>query len=192
MRKILGFGCIFILLVIALWQLSQAGLLAAKAWAAPVLIKYAWEQKLETGIDSLPWPWADSGPTAKISIPKLDVDRYILQGDNMRNLAFGPVLQQRGATTILYGHRDTHFSFLRKMKVDDVVIFEGGALGVGDMGSEEWLVERTRVVPVDEIYIPAGENEKSLMMITCYPFGAVSSVSDQRFVVWLKQAQSSV
>jgi len=187
MKKILGLGCILILLVIALWQLSHAGLLAAKAWAAPVLIKYAWEQKLETGLDRRPWPWADSSPMAKISIPKLNVDRYVLQGDNMRNLAFGPVLQQTGLVTVLYGHRDTHFSFLRKMKVNDVVLFD-----VGDVGTEEWFVERTKVVLVDEIYVPDRESEKSLMMVTCYPFGAVSTASNQRFVVWLKLAQSSV
>lgn len=186
MKKIFGLSCILILLMIAFWYFAQAGLLAAKAWAAPLLIEHAWEKNLMTGMDSPPWPWADSGPTAKISVPKLNLARYILQGDNVRNLAFGPVLQQTGSTTILFGHRDTHFRFLKQMEAGDIVYFQGSKLQ-----REKWQVERTKVMFAENIYVSASDRGRSLMMITCYPFGTIDPGTDERFVVWLKQVENS-
>lgn len=174
---------ILILLVLAAWQLGQAGLLAAKAWAAPILIENAWEKAKETGLPEKPWSWSDSVPTAKMVVPKLNITRFVLRGDNMRNLAFGPVLQRKGTSRVLFGHRDTHFRFLEYLNQGDFMFFE-------DAGEEpeKWVVVQQDISKADDLYVPQKSPTDYLVLITCYPFGELNPDTSQRYVVWLQRA----
>ncbi|MBL4907516.1 MAG: sortase [Sneathiella sp.] len=183
MKSLLTAVLLLILLMLAAWQLGQAGLLAAKAWAAPILIERAWIKGEETGADFLPWPWADSAPTVKIVAPRLDVTRYVLSGDNMRNLAFGPVLQHKENGSIIFGHRDTHFRFLEKLKIKDIIYVHGR-----DQGRKKWTVVHQGVLSADELYISNANASETLMLITCYPFDGINPNTDLRYVVWLSKA----
>ena len=174
-------ACMFLLLfLLALWQLGQAGLLAAKAWAAPILIERAWDRQLAEGGEQKPWPWADSFPLARLSVPEQGVTRYVLEGDNMRNLAFGPVLQPEEAGALIYGHRDTHFRFLKDLTSDDTVTFQ-----FKDKKETKWMVVDRQIVPADQLYIRNDTGDRRLHLITCYPFDSVDPDTDERLVVTL-------
>ncbi|OUR79185.1 hypothetical protein A9Q83_04940 [Alphaproteobacteria bacterium 46_93_T64] len=178
--------CILLLLAIALWQLGRAGLIAAKAWAAPVLIEYAFDRVELTNQRQLPWPWADNYPIAKISVPHLKENRFVLSQSSMRNLAFGPTLEKHGGNRIFYGHRDTHFEFLKELKIKDKVKYEAVGKGV-----EYWQVQHIAVVDADEIYVPGPNQESAILFVTCFPFDSIVPETRQRFVVWLGQENKS-
>ncbi len=174
-------ACMFLLLfLLALWQLGQAGLLAAKAWAAPILIERAWDRQLAEGGDQKPWPWADSFPVARLSVPDKGVTRYVLEGDNMRNLAFGPVLQPEEAGPLIYGHRDTHFRFLQDLSASDTLTFQ-----LKDREETRWKVASRAIVAADELYISKSTSDTRLHLITCYPFDSFDPDTDERLVVTL-------
>ncbi len=183
MKSLITALFILILLMLAAWQLGQAGLLAAKAWAAPILIEQAWEKGEETGLPEKPWSWSDSTPTAKMVVPGLNITRFVLSGDNMRNLAFGPVLQRTGSSKVLFGHRDTHFRFLEYLKVGDSLSLEETM-----EDPVRWIVTQTDTLKAGNLYVPKESTMENLLLVTCYPFGDLNPETDQRYVVWLKRA----
>ncbi len=181
-RVLLVCGMI-ILAALGVWQLGKAGLLAAKAWAAPVLIEKAYHQSEQSGKPVFPWPWADSYPVAQMEFPKLGIKRFILSQSNMRNLAFGPVVQKIAAHSIYFAHRDTHFEFLRHVQARDIM-----KLNEPGKAAKIWQVQKTQIIHKNDLFIPGGLDESLLVLVTCYPFDAVSANSDQRYVAWLTQA----
>lgn len=165
---------------LGIWQLGKAGLLAAKAFAAPILIEQAFAQSEADGKPVLPWPWSDSYPVAQMAFPKLGIKRFILSQSNMRNLAFGPTLQQVGPHEVLFAHRDTHFSFLKEVRLND-------RFNLRYSGQEPitWRVAKLEVIDKNDFFIPHNIATKLLILVTCYPFDAVTENSDQRYVAWL-------
>jgi sortase A len=170
-----------LLFALAGWQLGQAGLLASKAWAAPILIELAWDNGGQEGTPVAPWPWADSYPIARLEVPKKGITRFILAGDNMRNLAFGPVYSKMASTTVLYGHRDTHFEFLKDLGIGDLIRFQHAG-----HQPQTWRVANRLITPADSLYIPSSDTEPFIFLITCYPFSKLNSQSDKRFVIRLE------
>ena len=77
-------------LLVALSQFGQAGYIHAKAWLAQTLISQAWQKTLAGDTQVKPWPWADTWPVARLSVPARGVELYVLAGSQGRSLAFGP------------------------------------------------------------------------------------------------------
>ncbi|GLQ05970.1 sortase domain-containing protein [Sneathiella chinensis] len=179
-KRVLFCFSIVVMLALAAWQLGQAGLLAAKAWAAPILIEQAWTQGQLSGQAVKPWRWGDSAPIARLEEPGQGVTRFVMDGGNMRNLAFGPVLSEDKGRTILYGHRDTHFRFLKSVEAGDVFSFQK----LGEE-AESWTVSKRFIADADNLYLPVGQTDGSLFLITCYPFDSLDPDTDQRLVVEL-------
>src|SRR5690606_25926119 len=69
---------------------AQPAWLQAKAALAQVLLQSAWSQSRDSGDAVKPWPWADTHPVARLSVPRLAIDQIVLAGDAGRVLAFGP------------------------------------------------------------------------------------------------------
>lgn len=168
------------LLVLAGWQLGQAGLIAGKAWAAPLLIEWSWDHRDTDERPEKPWPWADSYPVGRLAVAEQDITRFVLAGDNMRNLAFGPVLSEVAASQILFGHRDTHFRFLKDLVPGQVLSFQKAGQSVTN-----WRVQQATIIKADALSVPAGASNPALLLVTCYPFDALRTETDQRYVVWL-------
>ncbi len=155
----------------------------AKARLAQVLLEHAWE-RTQGGEDRVrPWPWADTYPVARLRAPGQD-DLVVLAGASGRTLAFGPAHVGGSAApgaaenSVLAGHRDTHFAFLRDLEPGDELSLETptGALHRYRVRSAEVLHEsRTDVIA------PAGE--KLLTLVTCWPFDALVPGGPLRFVV---------
>ena len=59
--------------------LGQGFYMQAKAQLAQVLIAHSWQQNQHGNAGAKPWPWADIHPVAKLSVPRLHLNQYIMQ-----------------------------------------------------------------------------------------------------------------
>jgi sortase A len=173
-----------VLLGIAAWHGGQAAWIEAKAQLAQRLMLRAWRSSQDGGVDVRPWPWADTHPVARLTVPRLGVDQLVLAGASGRTLAFGPghltgtALPGFAGNAVVSGHRDTHFSFLRQLRVGDWIVVEGR-----DARSQRYRVESARVIEQTDIGIAAGTADTRLTLVTCYPFDAVRPGGPLRYVV---------
>lgn len=172
------------------WQFGQAGWIAAKAELAQWLIADAWQQSLaSTDADQSiqkPWQWADTWPVARLQAPAHNADFYVLEGDSGNALAFGPGRNRSSrflgeGTSVIGGHRDTHFRFLKDSKL-------GEPLRVQSL-SGEWLdytISDREVIDIRDQSLQANLDEQQLILVTCYPFDTLISGGPLRLVVTAK------
>ena len=177
------------LLAIGGWQLGEGLWIYAKARLAQELLQRAWTRTLAGETHAKPWPWADTWPMARLTVPRLGIDQIVLEGAYGRTLAFGPghmeseqAIGEAGAV-ILTGHRDTHFSFVRRLGRGDTLVIEtvtGRSL--------RYRVTDTRVI--DSRVAAAGIDTRMpmLTLVTCYPFDAVAAGGPLRYVVTAEPA----
>ena len=175
------------LLCLGFWQLGQGAYIPAKAWLAQELMQRAWTR---AGIGSdkpAPWPWADTWPVARLSAKSGEVDLIVLAGGSGRTLAFGPghlsasSLPGERGNSVIAGHRDTHFSFLRDVEI-------GESLAVETVSGRKHLY---KVVGIDIVDSRRGSllldtEQPVLSLVTCYPFEARQAGGPLRFVVTAK------
>lgn len=179
------------LLLAALATGAQAAWLPAKAALAQVLLHGAWQRTLDTGGAHRPWPWADTHAVARIAAPRLGVSQVVLAGDSGRTLAFGPGWAESsaapgtGGTTVLSGHRDTHFEWLRHLRTGDRVVLETA------QGPRDYVVTGTEVADArrQRIATPAGTHQ--LLLVTCWPFDATAPRGPLRYLVTLAPAAAT-
>jgi sortase A len=109
-----------------------------------------------------------------LSAPAQGVELLVLAGDSGNALAFGPGLALASArpgtagTTVIAGHRDTHFSFLAKLVEGDVRRYQVGGVRVVDAARET---------------ISMLGSEETLLLVTCYPFDALWAGGGLRYTV---------
>lgn len=172
------------LLCLGFWQLGQGAYIPAKAWFAQGLMQRAWLRSTNDNDQQPPWPWADTWPVARLSAKGGDVDLIILAGGSGRTLAFGPghlsasVLPGERGNSVVAGHRDTHFSFLRDIEV-------GEPLYVENIGGRKHLY---KVIGIDVVDSRRGSllldtDAAILSLVTCYPFDQREAGGPLRYVV---------
>jgi sortase A len=171
---------------LALWQIGAGLWIPAKAWLAQRLIARAWAESMATGAPAAPWPWADTTPVARLSVPRLGIDQIVLAHATGRTLAFGPghldgtPAPGTPGLAIVSGHRDTSFRFLGDLEIGDAVRIQR-ADGVWldyRVGGSTILDERQAGLP--QII----NGPPRLALTTCYPFDAIEPGGPLRFVVW--------
>ncbi|MCB1906405.1 MAG: class GN sortase [Rhodocyclaceae bacterium] len=168
-----------------IWQLGQAGYIHAKAWLAQVLIRDAWSRTLAGEQRVRPWPWADTWPVARLRAPGQDADLYVLAGADGRAIAFGPghvfgtAAPGEAGNSVIGGHRDTHFAFLQRLAVGDLLEIETpGRRVVAYRVTGRDVVDRR-----DSGVMAAHDADTELTLVTCYPFDAVRAGGPMRYVV---------
>jgi len=179
-----GYLAVAALLALGFWNLGQGAYIPAKAWFAQELMQHAW-LRVTAGADrAAPWPWADTWPVARLTVKSRDVDLIVLAGASGRTLAFGPGHLGASAepgeigNSIIAGHRDTHFAFLRDVEVGELI-------GVETTRGQGHLYE---VVGVDVVDARKGSlmldtQQSMLSLVTCYPFDALEAGGPLRYVV---------
>ena len=166
------------------WFMGQGAYIHTKAELAQLLLETAWTKTLNGQKEVKPWPWADTWPVARLSAPQLGISRIVLAGASGASLAFGPghffnsAAPGGNGNIIISGHRDTHFAFLQKLKLNDTLLLESTDKHVTVFRIKEFFVIDKRTTP----YIPTDMSNK-LMLITCYPFDAITAGGPYRFVV---------
>lgn len=167
------------LAIFSLLPALDATYMLAKAKLAQVLIERSWGQS-----GKQPWPWADTSPVARLTIPRLALDAFVLDGATGSSLAFGPGLvngsSDPGAAgvSMIAAHRDTHFKALEGIQNKDIINIQGS--------DRQW--HRYRVVSIGIAdsrvdSIQPQDDQSRLILTTCYPFDALTAGGPLRFVV---------
>jgi len=171
------------LAVAALALLADAGWIHAKATVAQWLLQRSWLAGQLDGDPHRPWPWADTHAVARLTQPRLGVDQIVLAGDSGRSLAFGPGWAEASAdpgapgTTAISGHRDTHFAWLRQLRIGDVVEL------ASPQGRRGYRVVRADVADARRQQLQLASDVDRLLLVTCWPFDALTAGGPQRYVV---------
>jgi len=169
---------------------GQGAVIPAKALLAQVLLERAFTKSQSTGAPVKAWPWADTVPVARISVPRLKVSQLVLSGGSGEALAFAPTLVPGSApfghngTAVVAAHRDTHFSFMQDLLPGDVVIVE-----TTDGDRTSFRMQGGYVVRNDRFAIAPRAVAPTLVLSTCWPFDATAR-GPWRYVA-IAHAQSS-
>jgi sortase A len=172
-----------LLIAASLIFFGQSIWIFAKAQLAQVLLERAFTQTILTGKPVKAWSWADTYPMARIKINRINAEAIVLQGSSGEAMAFGPALVNETSrpgtrgTSVMAAHRDTHFSFLRNVKVGDLIEVERD-----DGLSFTYRATQTRVVDWNKSGIDAHAAGFNLVLATCYPFDAITH-GPQRYMV---------
>jgi sortase A len=175
---------------VGLWQLGEGVWIHVKAQLAQHLLQRAWAQSLRGEPQARPWPWADTWPVARLVVPAHGVDLIVLAGVSGRTLAFGPGYAPDSAapgtpgTTILTGHRDTHFRFLQRVRHGDEIHLEAPGLPPTRL-----RVRATAIVDSRSAVIRNENHAPALVLMTCYPFDAIRPGGPLRYVVTARAAR---
>ncbi len=160
--------------------LSSGVYIHAKAWLAQRLIEQAWMRTLNGERDVRPWPWADTWPIARLRVPELNTDLFVLADASPRTLAFGPGLVHglsRGEQQVLAAHRDTHFAFLQRLRVGAVIYLE---MSAGP--TRTYRMIEAHVLDVRDQSLSLDTQRPTLVLLTCYPFDALTPGGPLRYV----------
>ena len=171
-------------LCLGFWQFGEGAYIPAKAWAAQELLQRAWH-KAGKGISRpAPWPWADTWPVARLKAKGGDVELVVLAGGSGRTLAFGPghldvsALPGEAGNSVIAGHRDTHFQFLKYMQVGESIQVE-----IPDGRQHLYQVTDIDVVDSRRGSIVLDTDDAMLTLVTCYPFDTLEAGGPMRYVV---------
>lgn len=175
-----------------LWQLATAGWIQGKAIVAQQLLDHAWQQTLDDAAigqnhKRRPWPWADTWPVARLVAPQQAIELIVLAGDSGSSLAFGPgyafasAPPNSGGLTMISGHRDTHFRFLKDLRHNDRLDLQTADTTL------HYRVSDFQVVDSRRFTLPASADAHRLVLVTCYPFDAISSGGPLRYLVYAQQ-----
>ncbi|MEQ1753799.1 MAG: class GN sortase [Micropepsaceae bacterium] len=173
-----------LLIVMGVLFAGQGTYIRVKAVLAQVLLERAWQTTLSTGHQTRAWSWADTHPVARISFPGLGRSAIVLEEAGGEALAFGPAhvagspLPGQHGTSVIGGHRDTHFEFLKLLKLGDDVI-----VSTVDNKTVVFRVTGTAIVHPQASGIATEGDKPRLALVTCYPFDAVGH-SPLRYVVF--------
>ncbi len=169
------------LVSVSIWQAGEAAYIHAKAWMAQRLIASAWDRSLASGARVKPWPWADTYPVARLEAPRRGAALMGLAGASGRTLAFGP------GHSVVSGHRDTHFAFLRELRSGDTLLVHSASGRVA-----RYVVSGIEVVRNKDIRVLIDVGDDRLTLVTCYPFDSPVPGGALRYVVVATRVDKAV
>lgn len=173
--RVAGFIAAAITATAGAWLTAAAALVPAKAVVAQLLLERAFDHSVASGRPQKPWPWADMTPVARISVPRLRVDRIVLDTGSGQAMAFGPTLMPAGAalgapgTAVVAAHRDTHFRFLQHVQPGETILVK-----TAQGATFRYRVTGSEVVRWNGFAIAEASGRRELVLSTCYPFDAIA------------------
>lgn len=160
---------------------------AANAAAAPAA---AGQPDLGPVAASTAIPIASRGTAVgELIIPRIHLSAVVLHGTDERTLRRGPghlettPLPGQPGNAVIAGHRDSFFRPLRHVKSGDDVFVQTPA------GRLHYRVVSLQVVDARDVSVLEPTRERTLTLITCYPFWVFGSAPD-RFIVRATQVSS--
>jgi len=156
-----------------------------KAVLAQNLLDRAWTKTATSGDVHLPWSWMDSHPVARLNIEGDKRSHIVLNTDSGQALAFGPAVVTGTANTdslAIAAHKNTQFQSLKSLKGGEIITLERlkGEILKYQVTHTQIMDSRIQGLPIEaEAKIPS-----QLVLVTCYPFDAVSFNGPLRYVVY--------
>jgi sortase A len=145
----------------------------------------------QSGTRQMPQPMPQLGDAvAKLIIPRLDAELYVVEGDGAGELRRGPghmagtPMPGQDGNCIIAGHRDTHFRVLKDIRKGDAIVLQTGD------GRYIYRVSGTQVVLPSNTASLKPTRDAELHLITCYPFYYLGS-APERFVVQARLQEDS-
>lgn len=173
-----------ILLAAGVALMSGGLFIRAKALVAQVLLEQAWATSIATGEPVKAWSWADTWPVAKIDFPSLDRSAIVLEEAGGEAMAFGPAhvastpAPGENGVSIIGGHRDTHFAFIKDVKQgDEIIVTKANGQHL------RFTVTGTAIVHAQSSGINPESRLPRLALVTCYPFDGLTR-GPLRYVVF--------
>jgi sortase A len=111
----------------------------------------------------------------RLEVPRLNMSVMVMEGIDARTLRLGAG-HIPGTPMALAAHRDSFFRPLKDVQVDDTI-----RLTTPD-GVAEYRVVSTKVVPPTDTSVLDAPSDKTLVLVTCYPFYFIGP-APQRFIV---------
>lgn len=170
------------LCLLGVWTMGRGAMIPAKAAVAQLLLNRAFDQSLAEHRPVKPWPWADTAPVARITLPRLGVSEIVLSGGTGQAMAFGPTLLPGGPrVAVMAAHRDTHFAFLKDARPGDLITVQSlnGRI-------TRYRITGAQIVRWDRFAVPRHPARPLLGLSTCYPFGATAH-GPLRYVAWAEE-----
>ena len=155
-------------------EIARGLYIPAKAAVAQVLLDRPFDRSRVDHVPRKPWAWADMTPLARLVVPGLGTSSIVLDSGSGQALAFGPTLLPGGArlgqsgTAVIAAHRDTHFRFLRELKVGELLFVQ-----TRDGVERRYRVTGAEVVRWDGYAVADAPVGERLDLVTCYPFDAI-------------------
>jgi len=118
-----------------------------------------------------------------LTIPILKQELPIIQGTGENELKKGvghfdkSVLPGEEDNCVLSGHRDTVFSKIGELKIDDLLIVQTSA------GTFTYKVNGTRIVNKDDKTVIVPTDMAVLTLTTCYPFNVFDLAPQERYII---------
>jgi sortase A len=164
-----------LLAVIGAALFGHGAYIHAKAIVAQVLLERAFAETVASGHPVKSWSWADTTPVARITVKRIHASAIALAGSSGQALAFGPghvdLTAEPGerGVAVYAAHRDTHFRFLRDVRIGDEI-----EITRSDGRVFHYRADATRVVRFDASGIDPLTEGHELVLSTCWPFDAVT------------------
>ena len=183
-KKLIVVCLLVVLPLCGVWQIGLGSYIHAKAILAQFLLETAWSETLKGHKEVKPWPWADTWPVCRLTVPRLGISRIVLAGASGSSLAFGPghlfgtAASGENGNTVIAGHRDTHFRFLQELKTGDEIQLQTSH-GVNML----YRISEIRVIHESETQYLSPFDANVLTLITCYPFNAIRPGGPMRYIL---------
>jgi sortase A len=156
------------LLAAGAWTIGNALWSYARTSLAQAFIGRAWERSLASGQHMKPWPWADARPVARLTVPRLGIERYVLEGveDGIVWLGarhmYGTALPGEVGNSVIGGEADVLLSFLRELAPDTEIEVESL-----DGRWHRYTVRYVHPLDPRDVWITKQEGPARLTLITC-------------------------
>jgi sortase A len=183
-----------VLMVSGVLLIVDAGLTVV--WQEPVsaFLAHREQAELETALESPPRRVVERRPLpgdaiARIEIPDIGADEYVVEGTDQENLRKGPghypetPLPGQPGTVAIAGHRTTYgapFRDLDQLDPGDRISVETPS------GRFAYRVERTDIVEPTELWVTRRVRFDRLVLTACHPLYSAA----QRIVVFARETKS--
>lgn len=172
------------MLTASLYSGGQSVWISGKAIVAQWLLNSAWQRSVSTQTPDKAWPWADTAPVARLSIPSLGESFIVLSNASGEALAFGPGLVAGNPDKLseqaiaIGGHRDTHLSILEAVE-------PGTRIWLQNIQgqSQQYQINQHQIIDSRTQSLALNQSQAGLVLITCYPFNAATVGGPLRLVL---------
>ena len=187
-RKASILSLIFLLVIGGGYFAFEGLKIELKAKVSQALLKHAWNKTLQTGKYYQPWPSFDGKPILLLELPSHNISQIVLNSTSGQSLAFGPSFHEESflpherKVTIISSHRDSHGVYIKKLQLGEEIKLQDQY--------KKWhtyIIDDFFIINVQEEKITMENNDQHLLLVTCYPFNAISSGTPYRYVVSAKK-----